>query len=369
MAKPFITVEKDGRYPPSLGIELGAAGYRLTFDLNIPGQPEYLRQCLRAGLETYMTVDTDSFPGVNWKAVREEPYNRDLWEHQVADMVAKYANLYRDFDPRTSRHRDLCTYINVWNEWNDTGYEGSRMPATVVNRVTELWRHNFPDHERIVAASDISGDPNRIAELDLTHVNLLDTHLWYKGPSGWYDYMSGRLLPTLDEYQNRWPGHKFCISEIGHSSTENSGGEDEQADYCSRAMTELVQRADLEMVGWYAMQDWRGMGLLRSDRSKKLAFWHYRLGSQYWTGDRVITEPLPQYIYAYGFARLNDLNPGLFGEPLENEQTIVPAGLITQRTTNGDLTFAALRNQGDIFTFTTRSDGVRYRWTVADLGL
>ena len=367
MAKPFVTVEKDGRYSPSLGIELGAAGYRLTFDIQLQHQPEYLRECLGSGLETYLTGDTNSYPDVNWAAVRENPEDRRLWEPQVTRTIAQYSKLYRDFDTHTSRHRELCTYINVWNEWNDTGYEGSRMPASVVNRGTEIWRFYFPDHKRIVAASDISGSPDSIAELDLTHVNSLDIHLWNKGPNNWPDYMSGRLLDTLNKYQRRWPGRKFCISEIGFSSTEGSD-EDTQALYCGQAMTELVQRADLEMVGWYAMQDWRGMGLLRADMSKKLSFWHYRLGSQYWDGERVVVEPLPQYVYAYGFARLNELNPGLFGEPLENEQMIVP-GFITQRTSEGDLVFAAVKNQGDIFTFTKRDNGDRYRWTVDDLGL
>lgn len=365
MARPFVTVLKDGSFGPEYGNELGAVGYRLTFDRNIPNQPEYLRECLSAGLETYLTADTDSFPkSINWDAVRKNPEDRGQWESQVEETIAEYSKNYSG----------LCTYICAMNEFNDTGYEGSRMPASVVNRITELWRYHFGDDQRLVAASDVSGDPESLAALDFTHVNLLDIHLWAKAPYDWPDPMSGRLCDTLDRYQARWPGMGFCISEIGFSSTEDGSDEQKQADYVALAMMELVQRADLDMVGLYAMQDWRGMGLLRYDGSKKPSYWSYRLGSQYWTGGSraVVPGPEPQperrYQFVEGFKRIDDLYPGVLGEPLENEVPIIQ-GLATQRTSNGDLTWARIDGQGEVFTFTKRADGERWRWRREDLGL
>lgn len=276
MAKPYVTVDKHGVYGPEIGIDLGAVGYRLTFDRTIEQQPDYLRAVLRSGLETYLTADTDSFPGVDWGAVNANPWDDNLWIGPVEASIQDYA----------ARYGDLLTYISVGNEWNDTGYEGSKMHPHVVNEIARLWRQYFPDHPRIVAASDVSGNPESIAELDLAPVNMIDIHLWTKAPDNWPDEMTGRLNATLDAYRARWPWIPICMSEIGYSSTEDVpdgiDGEARQADYCAFAMTEMVNRQDLEMVGWYAVQDWRGMGLLREDGWKKLSYWYYRLGSQFW---------------------------------------------------------------------------------------
>lgn len=276
MAKPFVTVDKRGIYGPEIGIDLGAVGYRLTFDRTIEHQPDYLRTVLRAGLETYLTADTDSFPGVDWGAVRRNPWAEELWYGPVNEALEDYAR----------RYAGLITYLNVWNEWNDTGYEGSKMHPHVVNEITRLWRRYFPDHERIVAASDVSGNPESIVELDLDPVNMISAHFWAKAPDNWPDEMTGRLNPTATAYRERWPNIPLCLDEIGYSSTEDVpegiDGEARQADYTAFSMTEMVQRADLELVGLYAVQDWRGMGLLREDGYKKLAYWYFRLGSQFW---------------------------------------------------------------------------------------
>lgn len=363
MARPFVTVRKQCEYPPSYGIDLGAAGYRLTFDRQIPEQPDYLRACLGEGLMTYLTADTDSFPGVDWNAVRANPWDDGLYRSQVEASIADYQD----------RYDGLLSYLNVWNEWNDPGTEGSRMPAMVVNEVTRLWRTYFPNHPRLVAASDVSGDPMAFAELDLAPCDMLDTHLWGKSPSSWPDPMTGRLADTARAYQAFWPGYPLCISEIGYSSTEvapGADGEGDQGRYCGDGMAELVQLPGLEMVGWYAMQDWRGMGLLREDWSKKPSYYYFRVGSQYWNGDREIIRPDTDgdddFAYAMSFADVNRLHPGLLGAPLENEVTVVP-GLATQRTEHGDLTYARVVDQGEWVTFTRRADGYRGRWTVEDL--
>lgn len=277
MAKPFVTVDKHGFYGPEIGMDLGVAGYRLTFDRTIAHQPDYLRDVIGAGLETYLTADTNSYPGIDLVALRENPWDEQSWYGPVVEALDDYAN----------RYQGLITYLNVGNEWNDTGYEGSRMHPHVANQIAWLWRERFPDHPRIVAASDISGNPDAIAELDLGPVNFIDVHLWAKAPDNWPDEITGRLNATLDRYRERWPDIGICMSEIGYSSTEDVpegiDGEARQADYCAFAMTEMVQRSDLEMVGWYAVQDWRGMGLLREDGFKKLSYWYFRLGSQFWS--------------------------------------------------------------------------------------
>ncbi len=369
MAIPFVTVDKYCVYPPEVGLDLGAGGYRLTFDRTIPEQPDYLWDVISKGLLTFLVPDTDSFPYVDWAAVRENPWDDSLYRAAVESDIQDYAR----------RYGTLCSYLQAgFNEWNDTGYEGSRMPAIVVNEITRIWRQYFPDHPNIVAASDISGDPESIAELDLAPCNLIDTHLWNKGPEGWPDEMSGRLGQTVTRYRDRWPWIRLCVSEYGYSSTENVpegvDGEARQAEYVSQAGQELTSRNDLELAGLYAVQDWRGMGLIREDGTKKPSYWYYRLGSQYWSrepspepGPRPQPDPVDVwYEYVMSFADVNRRYPALLGLPLENEQGLVP-GLVQQRTTEGELTFAQIKDVGDIVTFTRHADGWRAWWRKEDL--
>lgn len=330
MGKPFVAVPKSGSIDPSIVVELGAKGVRLTIDRR-DNQPVYLQGCLDRGLETCLTADTDTFWTVDWSAVRANPDDESLYVDAVSAEIAVYA----------AQYRGLMTYLQAWNEFDGEGAESSTMPVQVVNRVTRMWRAAFPRPQYLISASSVSGQPSALTGLELDDCDGVDLHLYATAPASWPDPMTGRFADKLQAYIDVLPerfntGGRIHMTEFGLSSWPDEGNANSetpesrelQRAYCEAACSELFPDERLGIVSWFALHNWAGFGLLDLSGGRKETFNAYTAAAPLakWVDDvEPPAEPPsePQDTnpsFTLGFRDLAlDLGAAVVGAPLEQQ--------------------------------------------------
>lgn len=323
MAKPFVCIPKEPLIPLQVIVDAAAQGVRFTIDRRID-QITYLHQFRSAGVETYLTADTDTFYMVDWAAVRANPGNETLYVEQCRAEINAIAEQYRG----------LIDYLNAWNEFDGLGRESARMPAPVVNRVTELWREAFPHPQTLISASMVSGNVTMLDQLDLGIVDGIDLHLYASAPASWPDPMTGRFSEKLAGYRERlehlgYPGMRIYMSEFGLSSwpdeanpdSETLASRDTQADYCDQSCRELFADPSLGVAAWYALHNWRGFGLTEHGAARKPSFASFQAATAVAVWDTNNPDPPPSDgpEFVLGFKDLADSLGGAAGAPIENQ--------------------------------------------------
>lgn len=262
-ARPFLCGPKEGVEAEAL-IPLNTCGIRFTADPNYDQGP-YMAGIKRdAGLDAVVTFDRDSFPLVDWDAVRLAPDLID-WQTPVSDQLEYYAEQWNT----------LPHIINIWNEWKGTGgFEESPLPAQVVNGIARLTRECFGDRQLLAHGSIVDGQASSLQALEWTHVNFADVHEYTKVAPNYYGPPGGEVL-DLQKYRDVLPSHVgIIISEIGMSSDEP--GEAAQAVYLESIMRHCISLDDLYLVSWFAFHPYNGWGIINLDGVPKPAYWSYQ---------------------------------------------------------------------------------------------
>lgn len=272
-ARPYICVPKDGSFPTDALIDLMSRGARFTADPNFD-QAIYLEDLADQSLGGLITFDRDSFPTVDWDAVRAEPH-LTAWQVEVQRQLQWYE---AEWEVRP-------TIINVWNEFAGTGGdEESPMPAYVINEIARFTRERFGQNQFIAHGSTVDGQPSTLKQLDWRHVNFADLHLYAKVAPDWNgDPMTGVL--DLEPYRAVLPSSVgIIISEIGLSSWPNQGDPVSetrqsllfQASYCESIIGHCVSLDDLYLVSWFAGHNHRGFGVVDDHGTPKPSYDAYR---------------------------------------------------------------------------------------------
>lgn len=337
-ARPFICGPKDGVDADALG-RLNASGIRFTADPNYDQGP-YMAGIKRdAGLDAVTTFDRDSFPRVDWDAVRIDPRTVP-WETLVADQLEEYAELWPV----------LPHIINVWNEWAGTGgFEESPLPADVVNGIARLTRECFGDNQLLAHGSIVDGQPSSLQALDWTHVNFADVHEYTKTAPGYYGAPGGATL-DLSQYHAVLPSHVgIIISEIGLSSDEV--GEASQAVYLESIMRYCISLPDLYLVSWFAYHPYNGWGVIKADGEPKPSYYSYQRAAATYTKE----DPVPD-------DRVFDVGSGLLEMMAEDgakpitDSTWLPLGR------NPSYVEESMADNGIIYRWSSiQNKGYRYR--------
>lgn len=277
-AKPFLCGPKDG-LPVDILTDVGAGGVRFTADPNYSSQPHYLQQVSEFMLDALVTFDRDSFPMVDWDAVRRGPHLLD-WQAPVMEQLEWYT---REWVVRPH-------IIHIWNEWHGTGGdEESPMPASVINDLAHLTRLCFGHSQLIAHGSIVDGQPSSLQELDWTYVDFAAMDEYTKTAPGHENEPPGGDVLNLAQYRAVLPKRiRMIIPEIGLSSWE--AGEDAQAAYVESIMTHAISLDDLYLVGWFSGHNHGGFGLIRNDGTLKPAYAAYQRAAVTYQPD----EPEPE---------------------------------------------------------------------------
>lgn len=247
--------------------DLNAEVVRFTPKPDVLSQMDYLDMCAANGLFVMTTFDKDSFPGIDWEAVNVYPSD-GAWVAQATEQLEWYARAWR-VKP---------WILGVWNEWDGTGYESSTNAADAVNIVAQLCREIFGDNQLIAHGSIVTGQPERLTELDWTHVNFAAMDEYTKTAPGHEHEPPGGSVLNLSQYRAVLPMRVgMVIPEIGLSS--NQCAEDEQAAYCESVLSYARTLPDLALIDWFCFHGYNGWGLVDEHGNPKPAYEAYRRAS------------------------------------------------------------------------------------------
>ena len=251
-----VCVPKDGGVSPTEILDTGARWVRFSADQR-HRQAEYARDCHRAGLKVFVTLDSDSM--INFGTIDQ--------------MAAYYANTFTGW----------IDAIGIGNEPDGTGAESSREGYNTLHAKARALRREFGTTTVLVGPGLVSGDPGWLDGFDLSLVDAIDVHLYASAPPDWQDKMTGYVDDKLHRYRVKLeelgqPGMPIYMSEIGISSDET--GELRQAEYCLDMMT-WADASGLVMACWFAYHDWAGFGMVRDDGSPKPAYDAFRRAARW----------------------------------------------------------------------------------------
>lgn len=221
MASLGLNVDRTGRHDPAWIRATGATWLRIVA---MPGLDlsDYFKRCRAAGLKILLVLARESGGGYD-----------------------NYQRLYGSLVDAVAVGNEPDAAPNSPSSWT--------MPQGQFVSLGKAARTAFP-HMPLVTAGLVSGQPDWLANLDLSWASAICVHPYGKSPSktwphpGWGTGYMGDLLDGYAAF-----GKPLLVTEIGLSSTEVS--EEFQAEYLKRSLDFLNKREDVELAMWFTAQD------------------------------------------------------------------------------------------------------------------